>query len=235
MDSSGQRGLRELLVHHDEGVIDEEFSAEVSLQDSSYTEFVSKPVSELRVTDDEDETGNSKSAEELDARHLRIDDELVASPTEPAHRDIHKLDEIHMQETAYPHKDESSAVEYRDQEALDEVETQRTKSMQNLLHKQVSHLSKQSKSYPKIEISEQDTKTDKGSQSWPSDKAEENAREFIEHRDLEETAFEDGDLPRESKQASPIAEQHTPTQVRAPPLPKLSEVEALNCQNYFKK
>lgn len=59
VDSSEQRGLRERLVHHDEGVIDEECSAEVSLQDSSYTEFVSKPVSELRVIDDESEIGGN--------------------------------------------------------------------------------------------------------------------------------------------------------------------------------
>ena len=99
----------------------------------------------------------------------------------------------------------------------------------------MSQASNKSKSYPKIEISEQDAKTDKGSQSW-SDRAAENAREFIEHRDLEDTAFEDGDLPRESRQASPVGEQQTPTQPRAAPaLTKVSEVAALNCQNYFKK
>ena len=40
-----------------------------------------------------------------------------------------------MEEAACLHKDEVAATNYRDQEALDEVETQRTKSMQNLLQK----------------------------------------------------------------------------------------------------
>ena len=67
--------------------------------------------------------------------------------------------------------------------------------MKNLIQKQVSQETNQSKGYPKIEHSDVDSKTAKGSRSWGSEHAMENAREFIFEQDIEKKQFQDGDIP----------------------------------------
>ena len=56
-----------MLAQPEKDIIQEEFSAEASLQESSYTEFVSKPVSrqysEMRISDEEPEKEESKSVQ----------------------------------------------------------------------------------------------------------------------------------------------------------------------------
>jgi len=82
----------------------------------------------------------------------------------------------------------------------------------------------------RIEASEQDRNTGKDSQSSLDERAETNARDFIEDRDEEGSVFEDGDEPKDSQQPHPslvLQEQLQPT--------TQAEEAELNYLNYYTK
>lgn len=71
--------MKEVLIQPaEEAVIDEEISAELSIQESSkYSEIVSKPESEMKVSDDEGDHCNSKSLTVLSSPQIDINDQMV--------------------------------------------------------------------------------------------------------------------------------------------------------------
>ena len=84
VDGSDKKAYREMQLRPaEDAIINEEFSAEMSLQESSnkYSEIVSKPESEMKVSDDEvtaqaDPPNDAHSLTILTTPHIEINDQL---------------------------------------------------------------------------------------------------------------------------------------------------------------